>query len=383
MLEKRSLGRRGLTVGVVGIGCEGLLKKPYDFYVNALDMMEEAGANCVDLYSPNPDMRSGLGEALSGRREKFILQGHLCSTWEDDQYKCVRDLATVKRSFEDQLTRLKTDYLDIGMIHYVDSDASWEKVLDEGVLDYALELRQKGVVRALGLSSHNPLVAMRAIKEANLEVLMFSVNPLYDLQPPDEDVEQLWNREKYKDKLTNMDPERKRLYETCMEMGVGITVMKAFGGGDLLRADKSLAGVALSANQAIAYALDRPAVACVLAGVHSLEELKECLDFANANAEQKNYADVLAKFPLVSWKGECAYCGHCAPCVAKIDIAMTTKLLNLALAQKEIPETVREHYAAMPHKGGECRECGVCETRCPFEVAIRENMARAKKVFGE
>ncbi|MBD5627080.1 MAG: aldo/keto reductase [Desulfovibrio sp.] len=380
-METRELGNSGLTVGVVGLGCEGLLDKAPDYYAKALDLMEGAGANCIDLYSPSPDLRTNLGRAMRGRREKFVLQGHLCTVWEDGQYKCTRDLQKVRASFEDQLKRLGTDWLDIGMIHYVDSLANWKKVEEGGILDYALGLKKQGVIRALGLSSHNPKVALKAVEEGAIEVLMFSVNPCYDLQPADEDVEQLWNREKYKQPLTNMDADRARLYETCMERGVGITVMKAFGGGDLLHAERSLAGVALTAHQAIAYALDRPAVACVLAGARSLGELEECLSYGAPGSGGSDYADVLARFPRISWKGHCMYCGHCAPCTEHIDIAMVIKLLNLAEAQNAVPETVREHYRALPVRADACSQCGVCEMRCPFEVKIREQMARAREVF--
>ena len=380
-METRELGNSGIRVGVVGLGCEGLLDKAPAYYAEALDMMEGAGANCIDLYSPSPALRSNLGEALRGRREKFVLQGHLCAVWEDGQYKCTRDLQKVRSSFEDQLKRLGTDYLDIGMIHYVDSLANWKRVTESGIMDYALGLRKQGVICALGLSSHNPRVALEAVQEGAIEVLMFSLNPCYDLQPADEDVEQLWNREKYKEPLINMDADRARLYETCMERGVGITVMKAFGGGDLLHAERSLAGMALTAHQAIAYALDRPAVACVLAGARSLAELEECLDYGASGSGGADYAEVLAAFPRISWKGHCMYCGHCAPCTEHIDIAMVIKLLNLALAQNEVPETVREHYRALPVRADACSQCGVCETRCPFEVKIREHMARAQEVF--
>lgn len=382
-MEIRKLGNTGIEVGVVGLGCEGLLGKEPAYYVEALDMMEAHGANCIDLYSPSPDMRSNLGAALKGRRQKFVLQGHMCTVWEDGQYKCTRNLAKVKASFEDQLARLGTASLDIGMIHYVDSTATWKRVVEDGILDYARGLKKDGTIRAIGLSSHNPLVALAAVEEGGIEVLMFSINPCYDLQPPDEDVEQLWNREKYASPLVNMDADRARLYEACMERGVGITVMKAFGGGDLLHKDRSLAGVALTAHQAISYALDRPAVATVLAGAHNLAELEECLDYDGPASPDADYAEILASFPRISWKGHCMYCGHCAPCKEHIDIALVIKLLNLAEAQPEVPETVREHYRALPVKADACSECGVCETRCPFEVKIREQMARARQVFGQ
>ncbi len=381
-MKQRSLGRCGIMIGEVGLGCEGLLGKSVAYVNQALDTMNKAGANGIDLYSPNPQMRSALGKAMRGRRNKFVLEAHLCTIWQNDQYKRTRKMDEIKTGFEDQLARLGTDYLDIGTIHYVDAMDDWQMVLDAGILDYARKLKKQGIIRAIGLSSHNPKVALKAVESGDIDVLLFSINPCYDLQPAGEDVEQLWNREKYKDKLVNMAPDRARLYESCARLGVGITVMKAFGGGDLLKAGQSLAGVALTVDQCIAYALDRPGVACVFAGAHSIEEIQASLDYANATPAQRDYAEALASFPRISWKGHCMYCGHCAPCPAGINVAEVTRLLNLALAQGNLPETVREHYAALPHKAGECLKCGECEKRCPFEVRARKNMAKAKEIFG-
>lgn len=382
-MEQRSLGKCGIMIGEVGLGCEGFLGKDNKYVCQALDMMEKAGASGIDLYSPNPHMRSALGEAMRGRRNKFVLEGHICTIWKNDQYKRTRDMDEIREGFADQLERLKTDYLDIGTIHYVDAFTDWQKVLDAGILEYARDLKKQGIIRAIGLSSHNPQVALKAVESGSIDVLLFSINPCYDLQPADEDVEQLWNRDKYKNPLVNMNEDRARLYETCNSMGVGITVMKAFGGGDLLKADKSLAGVALTVDQCIAYALDRPGVACVFAGAHTLEELQNSLNYANTSIKERDYAEALASFPRISWKGHCMYCGHCAPCTSKINIAEVTKLLNLALTQGNVPETVREHYAVLHHKASECIHCGLCEERCPFDVKIINNMKKAKEIFGD
>ena len=119
-----------------------------------------------------------------------------------------------------------------------------------------------------------------------------------------------------------------------------------------------------------------------MTGAHTLAELEENLTYALASDEEKDYAKQLASFPRMSWKGHCMYCGHCAPCPAGINVAYVTKLLNLALAQKSVPETLREHYAALEHKAGECLQCGSCEDRCPFEVSAMRAMERAKEVFG-
>ena len=76
------------------------------------------------------------------------------------------------------------------------------------------------------------------------------------------------------------------------------------------------------------------------------------------------------------------YCGYCAPCPQGIAVADVTKFLNLAAAQGEVPETIREHYALLPAGAGACIACGACEKRCPFQVPIMENMRRAAALFG-
>ena len=381
-MEYRTLGRTGIRVGEIGMGCEGFVGKTAEQIREMVDLMEAAGVNCIDLYTPNPQVREDLGAALAGRREKFVLQGHICSVWKDGQYKRTRSLEEAREGMAQQLRLLGTDYLDVGMIHYVDAMDDWDAVRQSGILDYALELKAAGTVKSVGLSSHNPEVALAAVNTGEIDVLMFSVNPCYDLQPANEDVEELWAEKNYEQPLVNMDPQRQTLYETCQRLGVGITVMKAFGGGDLLKADMSPAGMALTPLQCLHYALTRPAVASVMCGARSMEDLKSSIAYETAGGAERDYAAALAAMPRISWVGHCMYCGHCAPCPQGISVADVTKFLNLCRAQGEIPETVREHYAALPHKAGECVRCGACEKRCPFGVGAVENMRQAAELFG-
>ena len=381
-MQYRTLGRTGIRVGEIGMGCEGFAGKTDAQIKEMVDLMASAGVSCIDLYTPNPQVRAGLGAALAGRREQFVLQGHIGSVWQDGQYKRTRDLNESKAGMAEQLRLLGTDYLDIGMIHYVDALSDWETVLKNGILDYALELKAAGTIWSVGLSSHNPEAALAAVNTGKIDVLMFSVNPCYDLQPANEDVEQLWAEKNYEKPLVNMDSQRQELYETCQRLGVGITVMKAFGGGDLLKEDMSPAGKALTALQCLHYALTRPAVASVLCGARSMEDLRASIAYETAGEEERDYAAAFAALPKISWEGHCMYCGHCAPCPQGIDVASVTKFLNLCKAQGEVPETVREHYAALPHKAGECVQCGACEKRCPFGVAAADNMRQAAELFG-
>lgn len=381
-MNYRELGKTGLKLTEIGLGCEGFVDAD-DALSNAIfELALQNGVNCLDMYTPDPAAQKKIGRRIAPVRKDFILQGHLCTQWRNGQYEETRKLQEVKDAFEAMLHNLGTDYVDVGNLHYVDSLETWQKILDNGVLNYALELKAAGRIRYLSMSSHNPIVALEAVKTGHLDALLFSINPCYDLLPGNEDCETLWADESYEKPLFNLDPVREELYETCQRLGVGITVMKAFGGGDLLSEEYSPAGKAMTAVECLHYALTRPAVASVMCGAKSVDDLKASLAYETASDEEKDYAATFASFPKISWKGYCMYCGHCAPCPVGIDVADVTKFLNLTKAQKMVPETVAQHYSVLKAHGGDCIGCGSCEKRCPFEVPIRENMKAAKAVFG-
>jgi len=160
-MKYRKLGRcNGLKVSEIALGCEGFIGKTQAEFKEMLDKALELGINFIDMYTPNPEFRDNLGIALEGRREEMVLQGHICSVWEDGQYLRTRDLEKAKAAFEDQLNRIGTDYIDVGMIHYVDSMKDWENIVNGPVLPYVRELKRSGAIHHIGLSSHNPEVAM-------------------------------------------------------------------------------------------------------------------------------------------------------------------------------------------------------------------------------
>lgn len=381
-MEYRLLGKTGLEVGVVGFGAEWIGKME-PAQVRALaDRCADAGVNLVDCWMSDPAVRSALGEALAPTRGQWIIQGHIGSTWQDGQYVRTRDIEKVRPAFEDLLERLQTDHVELGMIHFVDDPAEFRALMAGGpFIDYVRELRDAGTIGHVGLSTHNPEVAQLAAEHGEVEVIMFSVNPAFDLMPPSDDLDTLFGDYNAVD-ADGIEPVRARLYATCEQNGVGITVMKGYAGGRLLAADTSPFGVALTPAQCLHYALTRPAVASVLAGFETLGQLEEALAYCDATPAERDYATVLAGAPQHAWYGQCTYCGHCAPCAAGINIALVNKYADLAALHDEVPASVREHYRALDATAAACTGCAACEPRCPFGVAIAERMEATAALFG-
>ncbi|MCI1664753.1 MAG: aldo/keto reductase [Atopobiaceae bacterium] len=388
-IERRVLGRTGIEVSPIALGCEGFEDKTDQSEADRLMAAAlDAGVNMLDVYTANPRARSLMGHALAGRpRDSYVIEGHLCSYWDHGQYRRTRRPEEVREAFDDLLARLGTDHVDVGMIHYVDERADFDAVFEGPVIDYALELRRQGRIHHIGMSTHNPEVGLAAVETGLVDVILFSVNPGYDMMPPSEDVNILFEHETFEGRTWQVQPERQAFYQACERAGVAITVMKCFAGGMLLRESASPLGVALTPAQAIAYALDRPAVAAVMLGAHTPEEVAVDASYADASAAERDYSQALAHAAAGTMEGHCVYCGHCAPCPRGISVANVGKYLDLAKAQleahEEVPETVREHYLALSHHAGECVGCGACEGRCPFGVGVIGRMREATAIFGE
>ena len=380
-MRYRELGNTGLQVSEIGLGAEWLERHTEEEVKAVIQRCESYGINILDCWMSNPEVRTKIGNAICGHREKWVIQGHFGSTWQEGQYVRTRDLPKVKEAFQDLLTRLQTDYIDLGMIHFVDSEAEFRQVMEGEFLAYVKEQREKGVIRHIGMSTHNPQVAKLAALSGEIEMLLFSVNPAFDLLPPSEDLNDYFV-ESYGEGLAGIDPLREELYKLCEQWGVGITVMKGYAGGRLFDARTSPFGVALTPVQCLHYALTRPAVASVLVGYDTPAHVDAAVAYEAATEEERDYASVLAKAPRHAYSGQCTYCGHCAPCPAGIDIAMVNKLYDLAAMQPEVPATVRAHYQALSATAADCIACGGCETRCPFGVPVVERMEKAKALLG-
>ncbi len=380
-MRYRELGKTGLKVSEIGLGAEWLERHNIEEVKAVIDCCESYGINLLDCWMSEPKVRSNIGNALKGKRQRWIIQGHFGSTWQEGQYVRTREMDKVQAAFQDLLTRLQTDYIDLGMIHFVDEEAEFYRIMEGEFLAYVKKQKEKGIIRHIGMSTHNPKVAKLAAKSGEIEMILFSINPAFDLLPPSEDLNDYFV-EAYEENLKGIDPERAELYKICEQQGVGITVMKGYAGGRLFSPKTSPFGVALTPVQCIHYSLTRPAVASVLTGCDTPEHVQAAVAYETASEEEKDYASVLAKAPHHAYSGQCTYCGHCAPCPAEIDIAMVNKLYDLAVMQEEVPAAVRAHYEGLSANAGDCVGCKGCEERCPFGVAVAERMEKARELFG-
>ena len=379
-MNYRRLGKTDLMVSEIGFGAEWMEDKPVEEVVKITHRFAAAGVNILDCWMPNPEFRSALGEGIKGQRDRWIIQGHIGASWQGGQYVRTRDMDKVRPAFEDLLARLGTDHIELGMIHYVDDVEEFERVVNGEFMTYVRELKAAGAIEHVGLSTHNPDVALLAACQGEIEAIMFSVNPAFDMMPASENLDDMFGE--YDEGLEGMEPVRAELYATCEREDVGMTVMKGYAGGRLFSAEASPFGVALTPAQCIHYALTRPAVSAIMCGYDTKEQVNDAVAYETATEEEKDYASVIANAPFHSYKGECTYCGHCKPCAADLDIAMINKFYDLATMQPEVPATIRSHYELLEHKASECIGCQECETRCPFGVPIAERMEKTAKLFG-
>ncbi len=380
-MNYRRLGKTNLMVSEIGFGSEWMERHSLEDCIRVVKECEKQGINILDIWMSEPNVRTNVGIAIKDTREKWYIQGHIGSTWQGDQYVRTRDVAQVKVAFEDLLTRLQTDYIDLGMIHYVDREEDWNNIINGPYLEYVKELKEKGTIRHIGLSTHNPDIAIKAAESGFVEMIMFSVNPAFDMMPATENINNYF-AEKFDETLAGMDPVRAKVYQTCEANDVGITVMKGYAGGRLFDEKRSPFGVALTPVQCLHYCLTRPAVTSVMVGYDTPEQVLGAVAYETATQEEKDYASVLAGAPMHSYHGQCTYCGHCKPCPVDIDIAMVNKLYDLAIMQPEVPQSLKAHHNELEHNAHHCIGCGSCETRCPFGVKIAERMVKASQLFG-
>ncbi len=363
-MEYRKLPKGDEQISILGLGNSSTSQAGEKGMEEIISLAVENGVNYFDMAAGDAAPFAAFGRAVAGCREKVYFQVHFGADYRTGKYGWTLKLEDIKRSVDWQLKQLKTDYIDFGFLHCIDEQDDLERAQAEGTLDYLQQLKRQGVVRRIGLSSHTPAVVEKMLDTGLLEMLMFSINPAYD-----------YHHGEYA--IGGAD-ERMALYRRCEAEGVGISVMKAFSGGQLLSAKTSPFGQALTEYQCIQYALDKPGVLTVLPGVRSTADLRRVLGFLQASPEEKDYS-LLGGFTPREAAGSCVYCNHCQPCPVGLDVGLINKYYDLALAGDAL---AKDHYANLGKTASQCVSCGHCDSRCPFHVAQSSRMKEISAYFG-
>ncbi len=367
-MEYRQLphGKEHEKFSVLGLGMGGIQHTAPQEIEKIIRKAMDHGINFFDLCAGGA-VYEPFGRAIRGRREKVFLQVHFGAVYDENgEYGWCRDFETIQKTFLWELEKLGTDYVDFGFLHCVDEDADFDKLVEIGLVDYLKELKARGTVRHIGFSSHTPSVANRILDTGLIDMMMFSINPAYDFEKGDE-------------YGIGSVRERMELFRRCQKEGVGISVMKPFFAGQLLTAEQSPFSVALTHNQCLQYALDRPGVLVAVPGVQTMAHLDTLLALPEASLEEKDYS-VIATFTADTVTGTCVYCNHCQPCPAGIDIGLVNKYYDLALAGDDI---AANHYDKLSVTAAACLQCGHCDSRCPFGVGQMDRMTAIARKFGK
>ncbi len=364
-MEYRTLPHGDEKISVIGMGSSVIGERPQQEIIATVQRAIANGVNYFDMAGGHATIFEAYGKALENKRDQVYLQVHFGADYTSGQYGWTTNLNKVRESVKWQLEKLQTDYIDFGFIHCLDEGKDLDTYIKNGVLDYILQLKEKGIVHHIGMSSHTPEVVHRVLDMGILDVLMFSINPLYD-----------YGHGSY---AIGNSSERYEMYRRCEKEGVGIVVMKPFCGGQLLDEKKSPFGVALSKQQCIQYALDRPGVLTVVPGYGNEEELMEVLEYCTASQQEKDYS-LIADYVLKEAESSCVYCKHCHPCPAGLDIALINKYYDLWMLGDNL---AKEHYLTLDKTAGDCIGCGHCDGRCPFHVAQSERMKMIAEEFGK
>lgn len=374
-MKYRNMPNMEEKISALGFGCmrfptiEG--KIDYDKSLKLIEKAYEGGVNYYDGAYPyhGGQAESFMGDALSGIRDNVYIATKL----PPQQINKKEDMY---RIFDEQLKKLKTDYVDFYLLHGISDKRVYNKVVDLGLLEFFDEIKKSGRAKRVGFSSH--------ANESDFK----SIANSYDY----EFVQIQFN---YYDVLRQMGIPA---LEFAKEKGLGVIVMEPQRGGLLSNiADETklaqIKGMGTPAEMAFRFVIDRPEVSCVLSGMSDIKQVEENLEtfskYSAGNMNEKEHEALanIRKMFEAQLQVECTACGYCMPCPFGVDIPISFRCLNDAhMVNHESGKrtynimTQREGY---PDSGaGQCMKCGACEKKCPQHIEIRRKLEQVVNEFG-
>lgn len=364
----------GNQISQLGYGCMRFTKKggSADYEKAEAEILRaiELGVNYFDTAYIYPGNEECLGKILANNhvREKINIATKL------PQYM-IKTKAAIDKTFEEELRRLRTDYIDYYLMHMFTDIQEWENIKALGIEDWIKEHKANGSIRQIGFSYHGDTDMFLKILDA------------YD-----------WDfcqiQYNYMDEYSQAG--RKGLMAAA-EKGIPVIIMEPLRGGKLVNQLPEEALKLMKENErsysaaewGLRWLWDQPEVTCILSGMNSMEMVEENIRIAS-EVEAGQFTDL--DFELIEnvkniirqkEKVGCTGCRYCMPCPKGVDIPGIFHYYNLTALQKK--SSARFEFARNlgirqePVFASQCIGCGKCEMHCPQHINIREKLKEADR----
>lgn len=334
-MNYRNLVNSGLKVSVIGFGGIPIQRIDNESAKEVIIAAEKKGINFIDTARGYSVSEEYIGEALLGRRDKWIIATK----------SMARDKQSMSNDINKSLANLKTDYIDLYQLHNVKTMEDYNKVLSEdGAYEALLKFKQEGKIKHIGITSHSLEILKLAIESGKFETIMYPYNIVED--------------------------QAEKLFKRAKELNIGIIAMKPMAGGAIN-----------NGTLALKYILQNESVTCAIPGMGKIEEVEE--NAAVASNDIKLTEDEKLEIKKISDElgtEFCRRCGYCAPCTKGIDIPGIF-LLQGYKERYNLKKWAEDRYEALKVTAKDCIECGKCESRCPYNLPIIKMLKDVKKTF--
>ena len=335
-MKYRALGNTGLKVSRLGFGGIPIQKIDAEGTRALLRQLAEAGVNYLDTARGYTVSEEYIGYGLEGIRDQFILATK----------SMARTAEAMAADIDVSLRNLRTDYIDLYQVHNP-SAAQLEQVMAPGgALEALTQAKKDGKIGHIGVTLHAADLFEQALELPWVETIMFPYNIV--------------------------ETQGEALIDRCKQKGIGFIAMKPLAGGAIE-----------DATLALRFIGQNPAVDVVIPGMATGEEIAQNLaaaqDTRPLTVEELTAMDTLRQTLGTHF---CRRCNYCAPCTVGINISGVF-LMEGYLSRYGLEEWARARYGTMDKKASACIGCGVCETRCPYQLPIRQMLREAAGRFGE
>jgi predicted aldo/keto reductase-like oxidoreductase len=338
-----ALGSTGLRVSLIGFGGIPIQRGTAKEAKEAIIRAEKLGVNFIDTARGYTVSEKYIGEALKGRRDKWVIATK----------SMARDKCSMDKDIDISMENLKTDYIDLYQLHNIRTEEELNKVFcEDGAYKSLEEAKAQGRIGHIGITSHSIDILELALDNGNFETIMYPYNIV--------------------------ETQATELFRRASGLGVGVIAMKPLAGG--LIQDASLALKFVLENQHISIAI--PGMASVEEVECNVSVTKEEIIFSEEEASRLSEEETIKVAQMAKELGSdfCRRCSYCQPCPQGIDIP-SIFTFEAYKRRYNLGDWAKERYFSLAKNASDCIKCGTCETRCPYNLPIRNMLDRAKEAF--